>query len=135
MKVGKFQSAKDKALKRSSDWIEKYASSGIKENQIKAVLQALPVYAMGIFKFPASLCDELAQIIRNFWWRDEEDRRKIHWLEWDKVTKPKRQGGMGFRDLRLFNQALLAKQAWWLLVYPDSLCAKVLKAKYYTNGH
>ena len=80
MKVGKFQSTKDKVLKRSSDWIEKYASSGIKENQIKAVLQALPVYAMGIFKFPASLCDELARIIRNFWWGDEEDRRKIHWL-------------------------------------------------------
>ena len=80
MKVGKFQSTKDKALKRASDWIEKYVSSGIKENQIKAVLQALPVYAMGIFKFPASLCDELAQIIRNFWWGDEEDRRKTHWL-------------------------------------------------------
>ena len=60
MKVGKFQSTKDKALQRASDWIEKYVSSGIKENQIKAVLQALPVYAMGIFKFPGSLCDELA---------------------------------------------------------------------------
>lgn len=59
-KAGKFQSTKDKALKWLSDWIEKYASSGAKEIQIKAVLQALPVYAMGIFKFPASLCEELS---------------------------------------------------------------------------
>ena len=53
----------------------------------------------------------------------------------DKLTNPERQGGMGFRDLRLFNQSLLAKQAWRLLVNPDSLCAKVLKAKCYPNGY
>ena len=103
MKAGKFQSTKDKALKILSDWIEKYASCGAKETLIKSVLQALPVYAMGIFKFPASLCEELSQIIRNFWWGDEENRRKTDWLAWDKMTKPKAEGGMGFRDLRLFN--------------------------------
>ena len=135
MKAGKFQYTKDKALKRGSDWIEKYASSGAKEVQIKSIIQAIMVYAMSIFKFPMTLCDELSQIIRNFWWGDEENRRRTHRLAWEKLTKSKGEGGMGFRDLRLFNQALLAKQAWRLLVFPDSLCAKVMKAKYYPHGH
>jgi hypothetical protein len=55
-------------------------------------------------------------------------------MSWDKMTKPKIQGGIGFRDLRLFNQALLAKQAWRLIEHPDSMCARVLKAKYYLVG-
>ena len=81
MKAGKFQSTKDKALKILSDWIEKYASCGAKETLIKSVLQALPVYAMGIFKFPASLCEELSQIIRNFWWgMRKTEGRLTGWL-------------------------------------------------------
>jgi hypothetical protein len=42
---------------------------------------------------------------------------------------------MGFKDLILFNQALLAKQAWRFLIFPDSLCAKLLKAEHYPNGN
>ncbi|KAK1628081.1 hypothetical protein QYE76_002396 [Lolium multiflorum] len=50
------------------------------------------------------------------------------------MMRPKDKGGIGFKDMRLFNQALLAKQAWSLLQQPDNLCAQVLKAKYYPQG-
>jgi hypothetical protein len=42
----------------------------------------------------------------------------------------KKQGGMGFRDLREFNKALLVKQVWRLLKNPNSLVAIIYKAKY-----
>lgn len=51
------------------------------------------------------------------------------------MTKSKGEGGMGFKDLKLFNQVLLDKQAWRLLMFRDSLCAQVLKAKYYLGGN
>jgi hypothetical protein len=44
------------------------------------------------------------------------------------------QGGIGFHDMKKFNQALLARQAWRLIQFLDRLCARLLKAKYYTNG-
>ena len=43
-------------------------------------------------------------------------------------------GGMGFRDLHLFNLAMLGKQGWRLLTRHDSLCARTLKGKYYHNS-
>jgi hypothetical protein len=80
------------------------------------------------------LCEEFAQITRNFWWGDELDRRKTHWKSWEKIIAPKYFGGLGFRDYRFFNQALLARQAWRLLVFPHSLCARLFKAKYFPNA-
>ena len=41
---------------------------------------------------------------------------------------------MGFRDLHTFNLALLAKQGWRLMYNPDSLMAKILKAKYFPHN-
>jgi hypothetical protein len=131
---GKFKTTKGKFSKHASNWSEKYMSSGAKEILIKSILQAISTYAMGVFKFPLGLIDDLEQIIRNFWWGDEENRKRIHWLAWDKLVRPKSHGGVGFCDFRFFNQALLARQAWRLLKFPDSLCARLLKAKYYPSG-
>jgi hypothetical protein len=41
---------------------------------------------------------------------------------------------LGFRDIELFNLALLAKQGWRLLEHLDSLVAKIFKEKYYPHG-
>jgi hypothetical protein len=103
IKEGKLKSSKEKLRKKCSDWNEKYMSGAAKETLIKSVAQAITTYAMSVFKFPAGLCDELSQIIRDFWWGDEEEKRKVHWMAWDKLTLPKSQGGIGFRDLRMFN--------------------------------
>lgn len=42
----------------------------------------------------------------------------------------KSRGGLEFRDLEMFNLALLAKQGWNIIKNPGSLIARLLKARY-----
>jgi hypothetical protein len=135
MHKGKFQNLQSKLSKRLIEWGDSVQAQNAREILIKAIAQAIPAYVMGVFKLLDSVCDDLTRLIRNYWWGAEQGKRKTHWVSWHKLIRSKGQGGMGFRDMRFFNQALLARQAWRLIAFPDSLCARVLKARYYPRGN
>ncbi|KAH1032565.1 hypothetical protein J1N35_044739 [Gossypium stocksii] len=69
--------------------------------------------------------------MNKFWWSHGKSIKGIHWSSWSELCLPKTNGGMGFRDLHLFNKALLAKQVWRLIFQPDCYLARVLKSRYY----
>ena len=90
---------------------------------------------MGIFQLPVKLCEELQSICARFWWGQIGNERKIHWLSWDKLTRPKLERRMGFKDLRQFNLAMLAKQGWRLMQDQESLMFQCFKARYFLRCH
>ncbi|KAF5442809.1 hypothetical protein F2P56_035427 [Juglans regia] len=47
----------------------------------------------------------------------------------------KKEGGMRFKNLRIFNDALLAKQGWRIMSNTNSLLHSLFKAKYFSNNH
>ncbi|KAA3484080.1 reverse transcriptase [Gossypium australe] len=81
------------------------------------------------------LLSEAEGFMNTFWWTNNKSSKGIHWSGWEPLCKPKDAGGMGFKDLVLFNKALLAKQVWRILTQRKCLLAKVLKARYYPHSN
>ena len=115
-------------------WKGKLLLSAGREILIKAVAQATSTYTMSCFKLPDSLCKDLSAMMSNFWWGQKEKERKLTWVAWEKLCMLKEEGEMGFRDLKAFNLALLAKQGWRIQQNPQSLVHRVFKAKYFTGS-
>ncbi|KAK5845872.1 hypothetical protein PVK06_002113 [Gossypium arboreum] len=130
-----FLELKERFIQKTKNWSIRNLSIGGKEIFIKSILQALPIYAMQCFKLPVLLCKDLENLISKFWWRNLKTNKGIHWYSWSGMCSPKAFGGMGFKDLPMFNTALLAKQGWRLITQPDCLFARVMKLKYYRRDN
>ena len=59
-------------------WKEKTLSYAEKEVLVKVVAQAIPTYVMSVFKLPKKLCMKLERVIRDFWWGQQDGKRKMH---------------------------------------------------------
>jgi hypothetical protein len=123
----------DRMWKRVSGNSDRPLSRAGNETMLKAVIQAIPIYVMSCFLLPVAIYEQMRKLIANQWWGMENGKRKLHWRSWEWLSSPKSMGGMGFRDMEIFNQAMLGHQAWRMTTDPNSLCARVLKGRYFPH--
>lgn len=92
---------------------------------------AISSYAMSCFLIPNKIYNSINSSQRKFWWESSENKKKINWVAWQCLKSTKKVGGLGFRNLHDFNEALLTKQVWRILNNPGVLWVRLLKSLYF----
>ncbi|XP_058774349.1 uncharacterized protein LOC131648625 [Vicia villosa] len=126
-----FSYVKDRIWKKINSWSGRSLSRAGKDVMIKSVLQAIPAYVMSLFILPETLISDIEKMLNSFWWGGGTNHKGIRWMAWDKLACPKEEGGLGFRDFRSFNKAMVAKQGWFMLANPLAFVSRIFKARYF----
>ncbi|WOH12304.1 hypothetical protein DCAR_0831806 [Daucus carota subsp. sativus] len=126
---------KDKVQSKIRSWDGKIMARSGKEILVKSVVQTLPSYAMSVFLLPLEITRDIEKSLSKFWWTSKPTNSShISWMSWERMSKHKTAGGLGFRNFRDFNLAMLGKQGWRFITNPESLVTKIYKAKYFSGG-
>lgn len=90
-----FRGVEEKLGNRVQNWNNRMLSWAGREILVKSCLQAIPLYLMGCFKFPKSLCNILSVMALKFWWSGDTSHKVIHWIKKEIMQRDKLQGGWG----------------------------------------
>ena len=120
----------DRVKKNLAGWKANLLSMAGRLVLIQASTSAILSYVMQNSILPNKILNGIDRVNRNFLWGSTDQVKKMHWVNWGEVTKPKELGGLGLQSAKGRNTALLAKLNWRFQTEKDSLWAKVLRYKY-----
>jgi hypothetical protein len=63
---------------------------------------------------PKSILDRIRRRMFRFLWTGKKEKEIIHLVIWNRIAKPKKNGGWGFTNILCFGKALTTKSLWTL---------------------
>jgi hypothetical protein len=116
--------------RRLASWQMLYLSKGARVTLIKSTLSNLLTYFLSLFSIPIRVANHFEKLQRDFLWGGIDEEFKYHLVRWDKVCSSIFEVGLGIRNLRTFNQALLGKWLWRYGYERDAWWRVVVDSKY-----
>lgn len=129
-----FNFLKDRVSQKLQGWKSKPISRAGKVTLLKTAAQSIPNFWMNLMLIPPDICNAIQRMMNGYWWESGSEKKGIRWMKWERMCTSKEEGGLGFRELKQFNLAMLAKQGWRLVNNDNPLVTNMMKARYFPNG-
>jgi hypothetical protein len=101
---------------------------------MNSVITNLPIYQCSILLAPKTITNKIYELFRRFLWEGGKNcERKLHLVKWDKVKRPKLEGGLSIRDVAAHNISMGGKLLWKMITGKRSWSKQILRKKYFTG--
>ncbi|GJS07198.1 RNA-directed DNA polymerase, eukaryota, reverse transcriptase zinc-binding domain protein, partial [Tanacetum coccineum] len=122
--VKECKSLTDKVRSKILNWKNKCLSYAGRLQLVASVLESIHVYWATVFLLPQAIIDEINSLLKGFLWNQDEKANGKAKVAWKNLCKPKCQGGLGLKNLNIWNKALISKHLWHVAMEKDSLWVK-----------
>ncbi|CAL1403425.1 unnamed protein product [Linum trigynum] len=105
--------------KRVKSWRERKLTYAGRLQLVNSVLLGVVQYWMQLFVLPKKALKRIQQVSSQFLWHGTDvGRAKV---AWESVALPKKEGGLGVKDLLAWNQACTIRMLWLFLMKAGTL--------------
>ncbi|KAL1213840.1 putative ribonuclease H protein [Cardamine amara subsp. amara] len=106
---------------RLHSWHIKHLSYAGRLQLLSSVIQNIIAYWCAAFILPQKCIKDLEKLCRRFLWSGSGETPKQAKVSWSQVCSPKSEGGLGLKDLKLWNRTYGLKLIWQLFSASGSL--------------
>jgi hypothetical protein len=105
---------------RIDSWLVKNLSFAGQLQLPSSVLLSMQVFWAKVFILPKRVIHLIEQKLNRFLWSGSDSKAHAK-VAWSKVCLPKREGGLGIKDIAIWNQASMLNHVWNLFSKAGSL--------------
>ncbi|CAL1410310.1 unnamed protein product [Linum trigynum] len=109
----------EKLTKKIISWRAKKMTYAGRIQLVASVLMGVIQYWLQLFLFAKEFLRKLQKVCSDFLWHGEESGRAK--VVWERISRPKKEGGLGVRDLFTWNRACTDRMLWLLMMRSGAL--------------
>ncbi|GKA30765.1 RNA-directed DNA polymerase, eukaryota, reverse transcriptase zinc-binding domain protein [Tanacetum coccineum] len=114
----------DRVKAKVNNWMNKMLSYDVRLQLIASILSSMQVYWASVFILPKSVIKDIDKLLKGFFWCQGELSKGKAKVAWNQVCKSKEEGGLGIKDLSLWNEVLMSKHLWNVVSKKESIWLK-----------
>ncbi|XP_062109857.1 uncharacterized protein LOC133821725 [Humulus lupulus] len=120
----------EKMVHKIQIWSSQHLSLAGILTLVNAILLSIQTYWAQVMILLRALLEKIVQICRNFLWHGSAEFLGPGSVAWDTICKRRIDGGLGVKDIFLWNLAAMGKHVWHISMNKESLWVKWIHVVY-----